>query len=289
MLSRVKTYDVRRLYEMDYSLEKVNALNQQWQEGQSYEMPKSGRPDNGLMLIIDCRDRMTVGDTDIIAEPGQVVYLPKGSRYSAVFTETPNKGSHVKKVTDRLVNFILRDESGEEFVLSDSITVFTPENSGEISELFSAFSDHAGYAAFPPALYKAKLYELLTLLCREAREAREPVSGRKTLPELYTVMNYISENCLKTAIHVPELAAMCHVSEATFRRMFAKHCGMSPTEYINSLRIRRALVLLRDGSLDVAETAREVGFEDASYFSRFFKAHTGKSPTEASGKRKEMP
>jgi AraC-like DNA-binding protein len=51
-------------------------------------------------------------------------------------------------------------------------------------------------------------------------------------------------------------------------------------EYRATLLTRRAKQLLRDGSFTVTEIADVLGFESVSYFSRFFKKHTGLSPAQ---------
>ena len=45
------------------------------------------------------------------------------------------------------------------------------------------------------------------------------------------------------------------------------------------LKVMEAKDLLMSGSCGIAETAEAVGFEDANYFSRVFKKHTGQSPS----------
>ena len=53
---------------------------------------------------------------------------------------------------------------------------------------------------------------------------------------------------------------------------------MSPVDYRNSLRIRRATELLREG-MSVTRAAEAVGINDLKYFSKLFKRFTGLSPS----------
>ena len=53
---------------------------------------------------------------------------------------------------------------------------------------------------------------------------------------------------------------------------------MSPVDYRNSLRIRRAAELLRTGRFTVGEAAKQVGIEDIKYFGKLFKRYTGINP-----------
>ena len=67
------------------------------------------------------------------------------------------------------------------------------------------------------------------------------------------------------------------------RRMFKKHLGVSPLEYLTMLRLNYAMkLLLQNADLNhtVATVAALSGFSDVSYFSRLFKKHTHHSPLE---------
>ena len=49
-------------------------------------------------------------------------------------------------------------------------------------------------------------------------------------------------------------------------------------DVINARRVEKAKELLQTTNMRVYEVALFVGFEDAAYFSRFFKRYTGVSP-----------
>lgn len=53
---------------------------------------------------------------------------------------------------------------------------------------------------------------------------------------------------------------------------------MSPVEYINKLRIKKACELLKSGMYTVSEAAEKTGFTNVYYFSRIFKSITGVNP-----------
>ncbi len=62
-------------------------------------------------------------------------------------------------------------------------------------------------------------------------------------------------------------------------RVFKKEYGVTPLQYVNSLRILRARELLRDTPYEVQEVAGRLGFPSVRYFNRLFKQHTGLTPT----------
>lgn len=62
-------------------------------------------------------------------------------------------------------------------------------------------------------------------------------------------------------------------------KMFKRHTGMAPMEYLAQIRMERAKLLLAE-PLTVEQVAASVGYPDALYFSRLFKKHFGMAPTE---------
>ncbi len=56
--------------------------------------------------------------------------------------------------------------------------------------------------------------------------------------------------------------------------------GQSPVEFINTIRLKRAAVLLRNNAGNVTTVALEVGFSNPSYFARIFKKQFGIAPRE---------
>jgi AraC-like DNA-binding protein len=74
------------------------------------------------------------------------------------------------------------------------------------------------------------------------------------------------------------LAERFHTSKEQFRRVCLKELGRSPMQHLASLRIERAQHLLTSTDDKVESIARQVGFDDASVFSRAFKRWVGRSP-----------
>ncbi len=80
-------------------------------------------------------------------------------------------------------------------------------------------------------------------------------------------------------ISLAQLAAISGYSERQFLRLFHAAFGVSPNSYLARLRLAEAKQLLQSTSLSVGEIAWRCGFDDQNYFTRFFKKHTGTTPT----------
>ena len=76
-----------------------------------------------------------------------------------------------------------------------------------------------------------------------------------------------------------EEAARQHITPSYYRMIFKKITGLSPLEYLNRVRILRALELLQTTYLSVGEVADAVGIHDPNYFSRLFKKLVGCPPS----------
>jgi AraC-like DNA-binding protein len=74
------------------------------------------------------------------------------------------------------------------------------------------------------------------------------------------------------------LAKRFCASKEQFRRVCLRELGRSPMQHLASLRIERAQHLLTSTDDKVESIARQIGFEDASVFSRAFKRWVGRSP-----------
>jgi len=83
-------------------------------------------------------------------------------------------------------------------------------------------------------------------------------------------------------LHVSEseLAQSCAMSVHHFSRTFSKLMGSPLQEYIVRIRLEAAANMLLTSSQPISTIALDVGFNDASYFSRAFRKYYQISPTE---------
>jgi AraC-like DNA-binding protein len=75
------------------------------------------------------------------------------------------------------------------------------------------------------------------------------------------------------------LAGEVGLSRAHFLRSFAEAFGMTPHEYLTSLRLGRAKRALARGA-SVTEACFDVGFSSLGSFSRLFAQHVGVAPRD---------
>lgn len=108
------------------------------------------------------------------------------------------------------------------------------------------------------------------------------VSQKSNSKEVVSIANTIAymENHYNEDLSIEELAQYSGLSSRHFRRIFQRIYSISPTKYMTILRIQAAMKALQNPHLSITEIALLCGFSDSNYFSRKFKAETGKSPLE---------
>ena len=76
---------------------------------------------------------------------------------------------------------------------------------------------------------------------------------------------------------VAKLAKLCGSSRRTLYRHFIKNTGQGPKVYLNDLRQKEAVRLLREG-LFAKEVSTDLGYSHPTTFAREFKKATGRTP-----------
>lgn len=98
-------------------------------------------------------------------------------------------------------------------------------------------------------------------------------------PIINEVINLI-ENHYKTAKTASEYAEMLNISTRTLHNRIKKASGMTLAEILQERILKEAKKLLVISKMNVNEIALELGFNEASHFTHWFKKQTGFLPSE---------
>ena len=118
------------------------------------------------------------------------------------------------------------------------------------------------------------LYEVTSLSGRTA--AVDNVHRERHV--LQKVHEWIRINAFED-ISVNRIAEQFNYSPSYLSTIYKQHFGVSITTQISKIRIERAEELLLSTSMSVQHVAEASGYNDAKYFMRVFKQHTGLTPT----------
>lgn len=121
---------------------------------------------------------------------------------------------------------------------------------------------------------KGTLYRILALLLRRHVKSilteDESNVRTKNLERFNPVLKYIEANYNEMLSH-DKVSAMANMSRFHFCRLFKELTGKTLNEYINSIRINKAVELIKNSELSITEIALSTGFNDLNYFCRMFK------------------
>jgi len=129
-------------------------------------------------------------------------------------------------------------------------------------------------------------------LIEQRRKLRERFSREVTLQPSDISITPLDEKFLNKAIEVvekhiddenfdlAELREQVNMTRSTLFRKLNALTGQSPTEFIRTIRLKRAASLLKQHFGNVTQVSLEVGFNNLSYFNRSFKKVFGVSPVE---------
>lgn len=88
---------------------------------------------------------------------------------------------------------------------------------------------------------------------------------------LKKVMTIVEDNLSESSFMASTLIEKVHMSQSVLYRKLKVLTGQSISEFIRTIRLKRASQLLINSDLGIAEIAYEVGFNDLKYFRRCFK------------------
>ncbi len=115
-----------------------------------------------------------------------------------------------------------------------------------------------------------RLYE--NFRCNEFSAVCDSRSARR----IKKTILYIGNN-LGSQISLDDIAAYVGINKYQLAREFKSETGKSIFEFINSLRCRSAMAMLKKG-VSVTEAAENCGFQNLSYFSKTYKKYMGELP-----------
>ena len=93
-------------------------------------------------------------------------------------------------------------------------------------------------------------------------------------------MLYLEENLSNPQLSVKELSKHAGMSRSSLYAKLLQLTGQKPVEYIRSVKLDKAAVLLQKTDMNVAQIAYSVGFSTPNYFAKSFKAKFNMLPSE---------
>ncbi|MDF9841215.1 MULTISPECIES: response regulator [unclassified Paenibacillus] len=200
----------------------------------------------------------------------------------------------------RLEHFIVEnvlselvERHGRGFVVSydrrSLLGLITLEEHAQIGQFRAEVQEHLShYLKIPFQLLHSGLshdFSSVPQVVKRLREASasqafelEPVkgSGEKAVE---VALHYIREHYAED-LSLERMASVVFLNPAYFSQLFKQKTGQGYKEYVTSLRLEQAKLLLLNPKLKLAEIAERVGYQDMKHFTQMFRKRTGLTPTE---------
>lgn len=235
-----------------------------------------GRLDFQILYIASGKAHFYFEDKgiDTVVPAGHmVVYRPKEPQKYEYFGDEQTEVYWVH-FTGKDVKHILRSSG-----ISDDMRVINTGTSLEYTRLFKQM-------ILELQRRQPDYQEMLALLLRQLLITihRQLASDRRSKnvyldTEMEAAIQYFNDN-YNTEINIEAYAASRGMSVSWFIRSFRQYANTTPMQYIVSIRIANAQILLETTNYNVTEIGRIVGYDNPLYFSRIFKKQKGASPSE---------
>lgn len=115
----------------------------------------------------------------------------------------------------------------------------------------------------------------------EALASPQPIKA--TSPDekfLSQITDIIEDKVADSDLNVNSLSTISGIGSKQIYRKIKQLTGMSPVEYIRSIRMKKAAMLFSQNKFTVSEVMYMVGFSNHSYFSKCFHTEFGKTPRQ---------
>ena len=208
---------------------------------------------------------------EYIAHPGSWFFIPAGVSHK--YRRFPDK-----PMAKHWVHFDIYPSTGLFFPLNIEHHV-DASNSPEVWRLFEEFSRICESHDLSDRLkVKAILLNLLAEYLKLSGRQKVKIYSEKD-EELRNVLSYMHEN-FRRNMTTGELSAICHMHPTHFIRAFKSKMGLTPQQYVLTIRMAYAKQMLDQSDFSILAIAEEIGFYDVAHFSRVFKQHFSMSPSE---------
>lgn len=159
------------------------------------------------------------------------------------------------------------------------VTIFSEENRlikivnnvrimRAVQRIVNEMNQKSKYYQYLVVMYYA---ELLILIYRYLDEAYLPICTNDSLKRAisYIRLNYQSD------ITISDVASQTGVGERYLRKLFSQYLNLSPLDYLNQIRINKAIELLRNTEMSVKEVCFACGFQSPPILLPYFQTTNG--------------
>ena len=181
----------------------------------------------------------------------------------------------------------------EYYVLGIDGISFLSQKDRECAQVFCNFEhDPSIHELFRQMLYEIRtaqygsqticqhLLEILILkIIRSQQLIPVSINSIRMTKERAQIKEYLDSN-YSEHITLDTLTSLTHMNKYYMVHSFTKYTGLSPIQYLNQTRLKRAQHLLRTTNYSISDIASSTGFSSQSYFTQIFRKNFNMTPVK---------
>lgn len=235
-----------------------------------------------ISLTIKGNQTVAVEERNFVLKSGELLWVKPGEVHSkSGFEEcTQLNVSFTQEMLDSLINY-LDDETLTQLFLSPDPVPILSLSSSQQTEIRQQLNQLYFLSTRDLSLARTQIRILLSqVLGFYAQYIRKFASMycEKGSPTWFTSLLLELQNPERLCSSLDDLSELSHRNKAYISRSFRKYLGMTPTQYINNLRLEYAENLLAHTDKSILEVSMESGFENLSHFYHQFQRKNNISP-----------
>lgn len=208
-----------------------------------------------------------------LIEPNVLVYYEADKEFPWEYTWVGFNGTKAKDYLNRTT-------------LSTDSPIFSFPKTNALLDSMSNIIISSKIGSNKNLIILSRLYEFLYLLC-ENFPNNKLITADRSKTYIEEALIFIQQNYANN-ISIQDVANHICIDRSYLHRLFKKFINNSPKEYLLSLRMEKATLLLTNSTLKISDISRSVGYTDSLLFSKTFKKTNGISPSEFRAKNLEI-
>ncbi|VUD40410.1 HTH-type transcriptional regulator YesS [Thalassocella blandensis] len=278
--------------------------------------PREGYNLTALSDVRILRSNRPLSNTPVLYDPGLVfvcqgskrgyfgneLYLYDEHHYLAVSTPVPfTMESQATKKTPLFALYLHLDFKLAADIILELDNEDSPPIASRPSSMMSSEMDKR---------MKASIFQLVETLCHpieskllgpcklreiyfrvltgpQGNTVREALSMKGSFGTIYKILRFIHKH-FNQSINVDQLAHLAGMSTPAFHNNFKAVTQTTPIQYLKTIRLHRARLLMVRQNLTALSASYEVGYESPSQFNREFKRLFGRPPAEEARHMKRL-
>ena len=227
------------------------------------------RPCHNFVFMLNGEGMVHSNGENFRVRPGEILYIPKDSKYSAKWFASPEAAYHS-------LHFSFQPKFDPCKNKTIPVQILSANDFPKLYSLLLTIEKYQFSKDENSFFALSAFFEICGNLLPLAKISAELPVNQTLLP----AVNYI-ERHYHREFSVDDLAALCYLSPSRFYYLFKKYTHVTPVEYKNKIAVQRAAQdLLYSKQTSITEIAAKHGFSSVIYFERLFKKTTGKSPSQ---------